>query len=690
MAVADITGRTLSHYQVIEKLGEGSSAVVYLAEDLVLGRAVVLKLLPPGRSTDEAASRRFLHEARTASSLNHPNICTIHEIAEHEGQQFIVMERLDGRTLEQTIAGGPLDLGQVLDLAAQIADALDVAHANGIVHRDIKPPNIMVTRRGQAMLLDFGIAVLVQPTQRRVTPESGTGTSSFGRWGGTLAYMSPEQLRGEDLDGRSDLFSLGTVLHEMVTGQPVFRGADPTEIATAILTRSPALLRTIAAATPPELERIVAKALEPNRQLRYQTAADLRADLQRLRRDLDAAPPLPLAISSGARPWRRGPLIAAAVVLFATAATALALVDTQRIRQRLAPAPTPTSVPASAPAVEAAASTALAPVSAPAAAAAPAPALVVDAPATPRQAASVTPERRPDTAKSAPVAARRGAGDDPTTPSATAAHGAATSASVGPSNSDASAPAASEPTPDAAMEQELSVARAQLAHKLDQQAFATLREAVLRNGNSPAAVDAWFLMASIQEKQKPEDAMATYVQIADRFMQHARAPEALFRLAETTRHSRRPNRHTDARTVLIDLVERYPRSAWVVRALVAKADIEEREEIRELDTLLGAPASAALATWRQVAARDDGQAEREMALWKLGTLYEDAKQYDLAVQALTTLAERYPETRHDAWAAVARLYDRRLKNPALARAAWARVPSTSPHFKDAQKRASKP
>ena len=199
------------------------------------------------------------------------------------------------------------------------------------------------------------------------------------------------------------------------------------------------------------------------------------------------------------------------------------------------------------------------------------------------------------------------------------------------------------------------MARAQLAHKLDQQAFATLREAVLRNGNSPAAVDAYFLMASIQEKQKPEDAMATYVQIADRFTQHARAPEALFRLAETTRRSRRPNRHADARTVLIDLVERYPRSAWVVRALVAKADIEEREEIRELDTLLGAPAAAALATWRQVAARDDGQAEREMALWKLGTLYEDAKQYDLAVEALTTLAERYPETRHDAWAGVARL-----------------------------------
>jgi tetratricopeptide (TPR) repeat protein len=239
------------------------------------------------------------------------------------------------------------------------------------------------------------------------------------------------------------------------------------------------------------------------------------------------------------------------------------------------------------------------------------------------------------------------------------------------------------------MLEELRVAQAQLGHKLDDQAVATLREAVLRHGAAPSAIDGYFLMASVQERQKLEDAMATYVQIADRFPSHARAPEALYRLAVATQLARRPNRETDARQILTGLIDRYGASPWALRALLAKADIETRLEITELDPVLGTVTPAALVTWRRVLAHDAANGEREEALWRLGAFYEDVRRYDLAADALTTLGERYPNTRHEAWATVARLYERRLKDPEKAKLAWARVPERSPHYKDAQKRIRK-
>jgi serine/threonine protein kinase len=665
-----MTGRTLSHYRVIEQLGKGAHAVVYLAEDLVLGRAVVLKLLPQERSADTAASQRFLHEARTASSLNHPNICTIYEIAEAEGRQFIVMERLDGRTLAEVIASGPIQPGTLIELAVQVADALDAAHSNGIVHRDIKPPNIVVTRRGQAVLLDFGIAVLVQPLDRRPAAETGPGAASFGRWGGTLAYMSPEQLRGEELDGRSDLFSLGAVLHEMATGRPAFSGGDIASIASAILTQSPAPLRSIVPAIPQELERIVGRALEPNRQLRYQTAADLRADLQRLQRDLTVKASVSAATPiAPTRTRRRLALAAAAIVTIAAATTGWALVEGS--------APSTSGTTPQTPAPEAA----------------PEP-VTPSAPSTTQADIALTTSRStvvepPRHAASLPPTARgvRPRPDD----------------AVGPGPKTAITPAGSEPEPaaadpalaaaeaeNAAMEQEMRVARAQLTHQLDEQALATLRDAVVRHANSAAAVEGYFLMASIEEPRKPENAMATYVQIADRFAQHARAPEALFRLAELTLRSKRANRSVDARAVLEGVATRYAQSPWATRALVAKGNLEERDEIREHDAVLAAPAPAAIASYRRVLARNPGRAEHEHALWRLAVLYEDLKRYDLAADTWTTLAERYADTPHDAWASAARLYERRLKDPSLARAAYARVPSSSPSYRDAQKRLSKP
>jgi len=260
----------------------------------------------------------------------------------------------------------------------------------------------------------------------------------------------------------------------------------------------------------------------------------------------------------------------------------------------------------------------------------------------------------------------------------------------GPSAMPVASASAASVTPSP-IEQELRIARAQVEHKLYEQALGTLRAAVAGNTNSPAAVDAYFLMASIQEtEEKPEDAMATYIQIADRFQDQPRAPEALFRLAQSTLRSRRSGKEADACKVLTTLVDRYRRGPWVGRALMFKADLEGRQQLSQYDDELRASVPTALVTYRRVAQRDGENPEREAALWKLGQLYEEVKRFDLAVQTYAALAERYPNTTYDVWASVAKIYDRRLKNPELARAAYARVPPSSPHFKDAQKHASKP
>src|SRR5688572_21974746 len=266
------------------KLGQGASGLVYLAEDLVLGRPVVLKRLPHDAS--EADRARALVEARTIAALNHPNICTLYEYEEADGEQFLVLEVLEGQTLEGLIAQGPLPLTQVLDLGIQLADALDAAHTHGIVHRDIKPPNVYVTFRGQAKILDFGIATLSSPVG---APRDSGGAARIGSGAlyGTLHYIAPEQIRGEVVDGRADLFSLGALLYEMTTGARAFDGADPPDVAAAILGGPVVPMRTLRDEVPAELERIVGRALEKHPDLRCQSAADLRADLQRLKRQLE-------------------------------------------------------------------------------------------------------------------------------------------------------------------------------------------------------------------------------------------------------------------------------------------------------------------------------------------------------------------------------------------------------------------
>jgi tRNA A-37 threonylcarbamoyl transferase component Bud32/tetratricopeptide (TPR) repeat protein len=664
----DISGRTLSHYRVVMKLGQGASGLVYLAEDLVLGRPVVLKRLPADAS--EADRARALVEARTIAALNHPNICTLYEYEEAEGEQFLVLEVLEGQTLEGLVAQGPLPLAQILDLGVQLADALDAAHTHGIVHRDIKPPNVFVTFRGQAKILDFGIATLSTPGG---ASRYGAGVLSTGAGAlyGTLHYIAPEQIRGEIVDGRADLFSLGALLYEMTTGARAFDGADPPDVAAAILGMSARPMRELRADVPAELERIVGRALEKQPDLRCQSAADLRADLQRLKRQVETGT---LSQASYA-PAAGQPVATVDVPSTVTIEAATGAVTLPRPTVRAAARKRITPLWIAAAAAVIAAGVGL-----------PAWLLRPHATTAADTSAPRTPPPAPNEVPPLPVL---GGTPPPTTvwldpPSDQLADPAAPRGAAGVQAAAATGATILPPAPDFA--QELRAARAALTAKRFDESVGLLRDVAVKAGDTTPGIEAQIVLAHVYARQRlVDEAVAAYAAVVARYPTHPKAAEAMYYQADAILGTRRSDRDSEAHKLLSEIADRFSGHPFVPRALLARGEIETRRRNYKFDVVLGKAVPASLVTYRQLTEIRTGGREREHALWRLGQAYERVERFDLAAAAYRDLGENYAHTHYDAWASAARIYDHRLKDPVLARAAYQRVPASSPAFKDAQK-----
>ena len=678
-------GQSVGQYKILDKLGAGGMGIVYKAQDTRLGRLVALKVLPQASADDTESIERFRREARTASSLNHGNICTIYSFDEQNGQLFLAMELLDGETLDTRLSGKPLELPLLLDIGMQVADALDGAHAEGILHRDIKPANIFLTRRGQVKILDFGLAKLAEnPNHRRLGQEpqpTEQFTSQVGTTVGTISYMSPEQARGEDLDPRTDLFSFGVVLYEMATGSQSFPGATTAVVFDGILNRDPVAPSTINGSMPGDLDRIICKALEKDRDLRYQSAADMRADLQRLKRDSvsrrvsvavpgvdDTSATIIATAASKAAPGA------------ATSRPTMALAETApatRVVKSSMFAVTPLSIgaavavslviggaiwfatrPSAMDAAPEAAATALTP---------PSSAIVAPAPPPPSEpvtapVASVTPPR----VTTEPTAVTKPAPKTATAPPAKAT--------------------AAAPNTEAAAEDRLDIARAKMNSNLLEPALADLAQLRLDFPTSEAAAEAAFLSAQIFERLgRIEDAMAVHVEFSKRFGSDARLPVSKLRLAELTLKSRHANKEATARTLLGEIAANHPRSQEAFTALRLKLSLEQGR-VREQDPVLGIEVPRALPTLRTFTEQFP-TSPHAMAEWsRLAGMYADLDQHALAAAAYETLGRNFPANPYDAWYRAAEIYERRLKDVPKAREAYANVPASSARYKDAQRK----
>jgi TolA-binding protein/predicted Ser/Thr protein kinase len=707
-------GKTIAHYRIVDQLGAGGMGVVYKAEDLRLGRSVALKFLPPELSRDAAAVERFEREARTASALNHPNICTIFSIDEFEGQRFIAMELLDGQSLSAAIAGKPMPVERILELGIQISDALDAAHAQNILHRDIKPANIFITRRGQAKVLDFGLAKLASaPAGFHDTGEdsptmAGLLMSAQGIALGTVAYMSPEQARGEVLDARSDLFSFGIVLYEMATGVQAFPGQTSAVVFDSILNRMPAPIASVRPDIPAQLDQIITKALEKDRSLRYQTASDMHADLRRLKRDRDsgrmqvsgavplsggvatasgaqavpgapsgqASPPATAAAAaSGAKGRKRtGLLVGGVVAVLLVGGVVAALVV------RGSTSSGASADPLTMPAAEAqAAPESIELVD-------PAEGLLPESPESAEQteppvpAATNAPVPVPPAAERRPAVKPAERGDRRNGIEAAAAR-AAVEAPVVPEVAEASPV---RPDPAVAL---LGVAQAKAAARLFDQAAADLQTLVRDHPASTTAPAALLTLAGIRQQQsRPEDALAAYVEVRSRYRDSPAAAEAGVRYAQLLLQTNRGDRIRVARDTYAAVARDYPSSVWAPRALSLKAELEQREKLKENDAAAGGQVPSALVTWRALVEHYPDAPESEDALWNLANGYEDLRRYDYAAQTFAVLATKFPKTGHDAWWRAAEIYDRRLRDKEAAKNAYARVPTRSRNYKEAQKR----
>jgi serine/threonine protein kinase/TolA-binding protein len=701
-----MVGQTLGHYRILDQLGAGGMGVVFRAQDTKLGRQVALKVLPPAAANEKEAAERFRREARTASSLNHPNICTIYSFDELEGRAFLAMELLEGETLDRKLSGKPLDLRALIDIATQVADALDAAHSDGVLHRDIKPANIFITRRGQVKVLDFGLAKLAPGRHRN--PHEGHLTEHFssmaGTTVGTIAYMSPEQARGEDLDPRTDLFSFGVVLYEMATGKATFPGSTTAVVFDGILNKEPIPVSALNATMPGDLDRIIAKALEKDRALRYQSAADMRADLQRLKRDsgvrLSSSISVPLddlaatvtlpsdasapAAAAGSSAAPRSPALSSTVTLpppssttrqpvspIALAAAGLFVVAV--IVLIVFAWPFRGGTPEATVATTSDAAAAPPPITAPL----PAPPGTTPAPAAPTAGA--------------PAGARPGSPPGATNPAGPPAPGGAAvkPAPVKPApNATVAAPASRTPRTDPAAAERLVIARDKLKRNLLEPTLVDLRMIVVDFPGSTEAAEASLMSADILEKlQRYDEAMAAHVEFNRRFPSDPRIAASKLRQAEILLQTRRPNRELEARDVLAEVIQGYPRTPEALTALQTKIRIErDRRGLKAQDPLLGMEVPASVPTMRTLTEQFPDSPYAGVMLNQLASAYIGLNQFEHAAKALSDLATRFGSPTSDAWFRLGELYERRLKDPARARDAYSRVPEGSPRYRDAQRK----
>jgi serine/threonine protein kinase/TolA-binding protein len=709
-----MVGQTLGHYRILDQLGAGGMGVVYRAQDLKLGRQVALKVLPAGSASNDEAVERFRREARTASALNHPNICTIYGFDEQDGQLYLAMELLDGDPLDRRLVGKPIDLRQMLDIGSQVADALDAAHSEGILHRDVKPANIFLTRRGPVKVLDFGLAKLAPDYRRGRHLDTGHETrvpehftSVAGTTVGTIAYMSPEQARGEEVDPRTDLFSFGVVLYELATGCQSFPGSTTAVVFDGILNRDPTPPSNLNAAIPGELDRIISKALEKDRTLRYQTAADLGADLKRLRRDTGsrqsavvlpasadtgiatvvipsgaaittagagsnrhtvppavAGPPSAASQSAVMKSAVRSPAVwGAGVVVVAAIAAAVGAFVATRGGSTDAPADQPAT-----PSVVAAPANAT-------------PAVTSGQAPTPSQPAP-PPTARPTAAAGAAVAAANA------TPGGTRAAGTPTRPAT---KVPAAAPAVA-PAPivsrDAEAAQRLDVARAKIANNLNDQALADLRQIIVEYPGSRAGAEASLLAAELHEKAgRLDDAMAAYVEFESRFAGDRRAAESKLRRAAILGRSRQPRAVQQSRDLLNDVARDFPGTPQAALALQTKLRVEtERKDFREVDPVFKVEVPSVMVTLRTFIEQFPDGPQSMVARNRLAMMMSQMNRHADAARVLEDLGTRFPDNPMDVWFRLGEIYERRLKDPVKAREAYAKVPAGSARYADAQQR----